>query len=163
MIVKDAMVIIHLAKTTLLEKSCDYFKSVAIPKLVYEEIVRIGKKYAETKIVQELVEKKKIKIKNARNKMLIDKANQYNIQRGEAESVALYWQEKAGFIATDDDNVRKKRTILNLNIIGTPAIILRLYTKKIINKEKFKESISQLRKIGWFSNAVLDKVLMELK
>ena len=26
MIVKDAMVIIHLAKITILEKSCEYFK-----------------------------------------------------------------------------------------------------------------------------------------
>lgn len=162
MIVKDAMVIIHLAKITLLEKSCDYFKDIIISKLVYEEAVEEGKKYPEAIIIKELVEKSTIKVKKVGNKMLVNKANQFNIQRGEAESVALYWQEKADLLATDDDNVRKKSAILNLNIIGTPVIVLKLYKENMIDKEKFKQSISQLRKIGWFSNAVLDKVLMEV-
>lgn len=161
MIVKDAMVLIHLAKITLLEKSCDYFKEVVIPELVYKETVEIEKEYPEAIIIKELIEKRKIKVRKIDKKMLINKANQYNIQRGDAEAVALYWQEKANFLATDDDNVRKKRTILNLNIIGTPIIIFKLYKGNIIDKEKFKEGISQLRIIGWFSNVVLDKVLME--
>lgn len=161
MIIKDAMVVIHLAKVTLLEKSCDYFKDVIIPELVYKETVEVEKDYPETIIIKELVEKRKIKVKKINEKMLVNKSNQYNLHRGEAESVALYWQEKANLLATDDDNVRKKRNILNLSIIGTPAIVFKLYRENIIDKEKFKESISQLRKIGWFSNAVLDKVLME--
>ena len=161
MIIKDAMVIIHLAKITLLEKSCDYFENVAITELVYEEVVVNGKKHPETTIIKELVEKKKIKVKKISKKMLINKANQYNIQRGEAESVALYWQEKADLLATDDDNVRKKRLLLNLNLIGTPSIIFKLYNEGVIDKEKFNESVSKLREMGWFSSAVIDKVLME--
>lgn len=161
MIVKDAMVIIHLAKITLLEKSCDYFKHAVISELVYKEAVKMEKEYPEAIIIKELVEKKKIKVKKIAKKMLLNRANQYNIQRGEAESVALYWQKKAEFLATDDDNVRKKCVILNLKMIGTPVIIFKLYRKGVISEEKFKESISQLRKIGWFSNTVLDKVLME--
>ena len=38
MIVKDSMVLIHLAKLTVLEKSCNYFKNVTIPDLVLKEI-----------------------------------------------------------------------------------------------------------------------------
>ena len=161
MVVKDAMVIIHLAKITLLEKSCDYFKDVVIPELVYNEAVVKGKEHPEAMMIKELAEKNKIKVKKINNKILINKANQYNIQRGEAESVSLYWQDEGDLLATDDDNVRKKGVVLNLNIIGTPAIIFKLYKDNIIDKKKFRESISQLRKIGWFSNAVLDKVLME--
>jgi len=161
MVVKDAMVIIHLAKITLLEKSCDYFKDVVIPELVYNEAVVNGKEHPEAMMIKELAEKNKIKVKKINNKILINKANQYNIQRGEAESVSLYWQDEGDLLATDDDNVRKKGVVLNLNIIGTPAIIFKLYKDNIIDKKKFRESISQLRKIGWFSNAVLDKVLME--
>lgn len=161
MIVKDAVVIIHLAKITLLEKSCDYFNDVMISELVHKETVGMEKDYPEVIVIKELVEKGKIKVKKIGDKMLLNKANQYNIQRGEAESVALYWQEKADLLATDDDNVRKKGTILDLKAIGTPVIIFKLYKKGVISEEKFKESILQLRKIGWFSNAVLDKVLME--
>ena len=163
MMIKDAMVVIHLAKITLLEKSCDYFKKVIIPKKVYEEITFCGEKHTEIKIVKELIEKKKISVKEVKDKKLLKKSNEFSIQEGEAEAVALYWQEKADYLATDDDNVRKKSMILNIKIIGTPVIILKLYKEKMIEKEKFAESITKLRKIGWFSNAVIDKVLMERK
>ena len=161
MIIKDSMVLIHLAKLTLLEKSCNYFKDVKIARIVCEEVVKMVEGHSETKVIKELVEKNKIKVRNIQDRRFMEKANEYNIQRGEAESVALYWQEKANLLATDDDNVRKKRVLLNLNIIGTPVIILKLYSENFINKEKFKESITELKRIGWFSNAVLDKILME--
>ena len=162
MLVKDSMIIIHLAKITLLEKSCEYFRDVVISELVYKETVEAGgKEYPEAIIIKELIEKRKIKVKRINNKMLLNKVNQFNIQRGEAESVAIYWQENADLLATDDDNVRKKKILLKLKTIGTPSIILKLYNEKMIDKQKFNESISKLREIGWFSNAVLDKVLME--
>lgn len=162
MIVKDAMTIIHLAKITLLEKSCDYFKNVMVPESVYSETIRMEDKYPETNIIKNLVERNKMKIHKVTNKNLMEKANQYNIQGGEAEAIALYWQEKADFIATDDDNVRKKSVLLNLNVIGTPAIIFGIYKKKMIDKKKFVDSLSELRKIGWFSNAIIDKLLLEV-
>ena len=162
MIVKDAMVIIHLAKITLLEKSCDYFKEVIIPELVHSETVKMEDKYTETIIIKDLIERDKIKVKKVANRSLMEKANQYNIQRGEAETVALYWQEKADFLATDDDNVRKKNILLSLNLIGTPSIIFRMYKKNIIDKKKFENSLSELRKVGWFSNAIIDRLLMEV-
>ena len=51
--------------------------------------------------------------------------------------------------------------MLNIEVIGTPAIILKLYKNKIIDKYKIEQSISELRKIGWFSGMVLDKIMME--
>ena len=162
MIVKDAMVIIHLAKITLLEKSCDYFKEVIIPELVHSETVKMEDKYTETIIIKDLVERGIIKVKKVANRSLMEKANQYNIQRGEAETVALYWQEKSDFLATDDNNVRKKNILLNLNLIGTPSIIFRMYKKNIIDKKKFETSLSELRKVGWFSNAIIDRLLLEV-
>lgn len=163
-VIKDAMVIIHLAKITLLESSCNYFKKVIIPEKVYDEIL-IGedKGYIDTKITKELIIKNKIAIKKIKNKNFLNGVKEFNIQRGEADCVALYWQEKADYLATDDDNVRKKSLILNIKVIGTPTIILKLFKEKIINKEKTMLSINELRRIGWFSNSVLDKILMEVK
>ena len=164
MLIKDTMVVIHLAKLSILERSCEYFKRVFIPWMVYQEITKGDEKgFAETPIITSLIKNKKILVKRVKNKGLIKKANQFNIQGGEAEVVALYWQEKAGIIATDDDNVRKKREILNLNIIGTPAILMKLYNEKRINKDKARQCISELRKIGWFSSTILDKILMEVE
>ena len=158
------MVIIHLAKITLLEKSCNYFKKVVIPKKVYDEVAAGKKKgYSEIKIVEELIEIGKIEIKYIKNKSLLRRINEFNIQEGEAEAVVLYMEGKADCLATDDDNLRRKADLLNVNIIGTPAIILKLYTENKIEKEKFLESIMKLKEIGWFSNSVIDKLLMEIK
>ena len=161
-VIIDSMVIIHLAKLSVLEKSCKCFKKVMIPEMVHMEIMK-GKDYPETTVVNELIKNNKIIIKKINDQNLIKKTNEFNIQRGEAEVVALYWQEKADFIATDDDNVRKKKVILDIKIIGTPAIIVGLYKKRLIDKSKIKQCISELKKIGWFTNTVLDKMRMEVK
>ena len=77
--------------------------------------------------------------------------------------IGLYWQEKADLIATDDDNVRKKKLMLDIRIIGTPAIILGLYKRRLIDKNKIEQCILELKKIGWFANTVLDKIQMEVE
>ncbi len=159
MIIKDTMVLIHLAKITLLEKSCEYFVEVIIPNIIYEEIMRGKQKgFEDANIIEDLIAKNKIMLKKINDRKLLEKAKQYNIQRGEAEALALYWQEKADLLATDDDNVRKKATILNLKIIGTPSIITKLYKTNNITKEKYLNSVNELRKIGWFSNQMIDKM-----
>lgn len=161
-LITDSMVLIHLAKVSLLEKSCDYFKKIIIAESICKEILKGKEKgMPDVPVITKLIKDKKILIKKVKNKNLIKKANQFNVQRGEAEAVALYWQEKAALIATDDDNVRKKRTLLDIGVIGTPAIILRLFKENVIDKNKMKQCASELKKIGWFSSTILDKMLME--
>ncbi len=160
-VVKDSMILIHLGKLSLLEKSCDYFGKIIIPELVYNEVSKGKDKFPDANIIVSLVQKKKITVEKIKDRNLIKKANEFNIQRGEAESLALYWEKKADFLATDDDNVRKKRILLELKLIGTPAIIIKLYKGEIIDIKKFKETIFELRKIGWFNSAVLDTMIME--
>ncbi len=162
LIVKDAMVLIHLAKTSLLGKSCGYFKGVITPEMVYGEVMEgLSKGYVDARVVEKLTQERQIRVLRVKETALIRKANEFNIQGGEAEAVALYWQEKAGLLATDDYNVRKKSALIGVRMIGTLAILLRLKIAKVIDDQKFKECVSGLRKIGWFGDAVLDKVLME--
>jgi predicted nucleic acid-binding protein len=162
MIVTDAMVVIHLAKLTLLAKSCEHFKPVVIPEEVHEEILKCRKKgYEDAILVEDLIKAGRLKVKRVHSKPLLKRAEEFNVQGGEAEALALYWQEEAEYLATDDDNVRRKAVLLSLKLIGTPAIMLKLYKAKVIGKDKFIESTQGLRKIGWFSNAVIDTMLME--
>jgi predicted nucleic acid-binding protein len=156
------MVVIHLAKITLLEKSCKHFTPVVIPEAVHDELL-VGKKkgYEDVSIVEGLLKAGQLSRKHLRNKALLKQAWEFNIQRGEAEALAFYWQEEADYLASDDDNLRSKRLLLDITLIGTPAIILTLYQAKRIDKDKLRDSLRELRKIGWFSNAVIDTVLME--
>jgi len=161
LVVKDAMVLIHLSKLTLLETSCELFRRILIPELVYRETVEMGKNggYEDATLIEESIKNNLIEVQDVKNSKLIDRAKKFNIQGGEAEAVALYWQESAGFLATDDDNVREKRTLLELDLISTPVIIWKLLKEGRIERKKFVESLDVLREIGWFSNAVIDKVL----
>lgn len=161
LVIKDAMVVIHLAKITLLEKSCDYFRNVMIPPRVEEEVL-IGD-HPDALIVKELIRTSKLMVTHVHNMQLLRKAYACSIFGGEAEAVALYWQKEADLIATDDDNVRRKNTVLNLKMIGTPAIIVKLYKTNTITKDKALKSIQQLKEIGWFSTSIIDKLIMEVQ
>ena len=165
LVVNDSMVLIHLAKITLLEKSCEHFKQVIISPLVFEETVAIGKEkgFEDAIVIESIVMQRKIMVLDVKKKNFLKKANGFNIFGGEAQAAALYWQEKASLIATDDDNVRNKKEMLGLNLLGTPSIILTLFNSKKIGQEKAVQSVNKLRKIGWFSSEVLDKVLMEVE
>jgi predicted nucleic acid-binding protein len=162
MLILDTMVAIHLAKITLLEKSCEHFKPVIIPEAVYAELLAGSKKgYGDVRVVEALLKARKLSRTRLRNKALLKRAWEFNVQRGEAEVLACYWQEQADYLASDDDNLRRKRLLLNVTLIGTPAIILSLYRAKRIDKEKLHDSLRELRKIGWLSSAVIDTILME--
>ena len=162
-IVKDSMVLIHLAKTSLLEPACNMFGIVLIPELVHSEIL-LGKDDhpQDVEAIQTVIKEKRITVKSIRSLDFIRRANQFNIQGGEAESVALYWQEQAAYLATDDDNVRKKKEALKLNLIGTPAIMIRLIRDKQISKNQYLRAVKKLKEVGWFGSTVYDVLLMEV-
>ncbi|HZX20309.1 MAG TPA: DUF3368 domain-containing protein, partial [archaeon] len=111
LVVNDSMVLIHLAKITLLEKSCDHFGTVMIPEAVFLESVKTGKTrgFEDAILIESIIKKGKITVKKIGKKEQLKKINQYNIFGGEAEAIALYWQENADLLACDDDNVRKKK------------------------------------------------------
>lgn len=163
MVIKDAMILIHLAKLSLLETCCDYFGGVFIPNKVKEEAVDMGKEkgYPDAVLIQEVIDRDKLSVQDVDDKGLIERVNKFNIQGGEAEAVALYWEIEADLLATDDDNVRSKKTLLDLKIVGTLPILLRLFKAGDVDEKKFKDSLDMLKEIGWFSSAVLDKTAME--
>lgn len=159
-VVMDSMVLIHLAKISLLAACCEFFGKVMIPQKVFEETITAGKEKAfeDAFLIEKMIKENKIAVKTVKQKELLQKANQFNIFGGEAEALALYWQEKADYLASDDDNVRSKKEVLEINLLGAPAILLVLYNKNVVDSAKMLQSIQKLRKIGWFSSSILDKI-----
>ena len=87
MIVKDTMVVIHLAKIALLEKSCEYFKPVVIPEGVHEEILEgQAKGYEDVQVIKALINAGKLGVRRVRTSNLLKRAEQFNVRRGEAET-----------------------------------------------------------------------------
>lgn len=156
------MVLSHLAKTTLLAASCAALGPVLTPPAVRDEVLRgKSKGYADAVVVEELLRDGTISVKVVKDRPLLARAAALNLQAGEAQAVALCWQEGIGLLATDDDNVRRKQALLGLTVIGTPAILLALLRAGRIGDAKLEEAVRVLRQVGWFSAAVLDQVRVE--
>ena len=77
--------------------------------------------------------------------------------------MALYFQEKAEFLATDDDTCRKNRIILGINIIGSPAIVIILFRKALITRKKALDCVSALETIGWFDTEVIHEMKRQIE
>ena len=92
----------------------------------------------------------------------MDNLRLFGLHLGEAEAVALYFQEKAQFLATDDDTCRKNRIILGINIIGSPAIVLMLFRKALITKKKAIDCVCALETIGWFDTEIMHEMKRQI-
>lgn len=165
LIVKDSMVLIHMAKMQILTDSCLYFGNVQIPTKVYEETVIDGKKkgHADALIIEQTIDSNLIKIQKVKDKKKVDDLKIFGLHLGEAEAVALYFQERAQFLATDDDTCRRNRIILGINIIGSPAIVVTLFKNDMITKSKALDCVSALETIGWFDTEVINEMRRQIE
>lgn len=159
-VIKDSMVLIHLAKMAIFADSCRYFGNILIPEKVYEETVLKGKEkgYPDSIIIEQSIKGDLIKIKGVMDKRRVDNLRLFGLHLGEAEAVALYFQEKARYLATDDDTCRRNRIILGINIVGSPAIILTLLRKGLITRQKASDCVSALETIGWFDTDIIHEM-----
>ncbi len=141
----------------ILTDSCRYFGNVLIPTKVYEETVIRGKEkgHPDALIIEDTISSNLIKIKEVKNKKKIESLRIFGLHLGEAEAVALYFQEAAQILVTDDDTCRRNRIILGINIIGSPAIVLALFRKNLIDRYKALDCVSALDTIGWFDAEVI--------
>lgn len=164
MLVKDAMVVIHLAKMTLLQASCAAFGPVLIPPRVRDEVLA-GKEqgYPDAAILEDHLQAGDIEVVDLgpEGDRALSDLDRLSVRGGEAEAVALCWQEDIERLATDDDNVRDKQEILRIRCVGTPALLLSLYKRGAIDRPKLSRALDTLERIGWFSQPVLDKIRME--
>ncbi|MBI2449578.1 DUF3368 domain-containing protein [Candidatus Pacearchaeota archaeon] len=70
--------------------------------------------------------------------------NQRNLDLGESHSIALLLQEKADYFLTDDLEARSVAKDYNLEVHGTIGIILRAFSKGIIEQRIAIEKINEL-------------------
>lgn len=164
-VIKDSMILIHLAKMAILADSCRHFGNVLIPVKVYEEAVLKGqeKGHPDALVIERTIKEDLIKIKEVVDKKKVDNLRLFGLHLGEAEAVALYFQDGARYLATDDDTCRKNRILLGINIIGSPAIVISLFKKGRLTKRKTIDCISALETIGWFDINVIQEMRRQIE
>jgi predicted nucleic acid-binding protein len=164
-VIEDSMVLIFLTKLDLMKQVKDMFGKVLISEAVKEETVTEGKEkgYTDAIKIERSIENGLIEVKKIKDKSKVEETmKEFGLGRGEAETIQLYFQENADLLICDEKRARNIAEILKINLLGTPELVLQLYDKKMISKEKAKQSILDLEKIGWFNSSVIFKALNEI-
>ncbi len=125
-VVSNTGPILHLYEISLL-KAFNIFSNILIPHEVENELrknkIVFPSKIKAVALGDEFKDKAKIF------------ANQYDLDLGEAEALALVSQEKADYFLTDDLDARQVARNYNIEVHGTIGIILRSFREKVLSQE----------------------------
>jgi predicted nucleic acid-binding protein len=161
----NATPIIYLAKIGRLDLLSKLFRSVTIPKAVYEEVVVLGKKegYAEVVAIEEAISNKSIIIREEKvNKKLLNFARE--IDGGEAEVISLAKAVGADIVLMDDASGRRVATAMGLNVKGTLYVLLKACKSGIISKKECKDCIEKINRVGFrMGSEIYGLVMQELE
>ena len=86
----------------------------------------------------------------------------FNIKGGELEVISLAYKTKS-LILTDDKKCINIAKTLNLDFANSLNVIISLYKKKQITKQKALWSIERLEDFGWYNKDLIKNSKEELK
>jgi predicted nucleic acid-binding protein len=163
MIVFDSSTLILLAKSGLLDAFLeDYQGKVLISQEVETESCS-RKKSFDALLIRKRIEENRIKVVKASDKKLCEELMQdFNICKGEAESLVLAIEKKARLIATDDRNAIKACRLLKIPFTSAIAILVRMAEKKAVEPERTLAALSALEKYGRYSEDILKEAKTKL-
>lgn len=151
MIVNSSPLIIF-AKLNRIDILLRLFEKIEIADEVYKEAIVEGleKKFEDSLILKDYVDKGQIKIIKLENKYL-ELANkiQYlnNIGTGESQAIALAKQFNRKELIIDESLARETAKSLGLNPIGSLRVLLLAYKENLLNEKEIKETINKMIKL----------------
>src|SRR3989344_4470072 len=149
-IVSDATALILLSKAGLLEIFAERNK-IIMPVSVFQEVMDgKGKGRLDAMQTEILVEQKKIKVVNPSEKLRNRINKTLNLKKGELDVVSIAFQKKYSILA-DDKKCLNAAKALKLDYMTSLDIIIALWKKNEINRQKALESINKLEDFGWHS------------
>lgn len=163
-IISDSSTLILLQKVDVLDLLLKNHE-IIIPNEVYKEVVIKGKNKAHEYafFIEEHIKDKKIKIIKVKNSKIIQNlVNNYNINQGEAEAIALFLEKKADIIAVDDHKAINICRIMKIPFMTPLSFIIYLLRKKLITKNKAKLKIQLLYQFGRYKDQIIIEALNEV-
>jgi predicted nucleic acid-binding protein len=148
-VVSNTGPILHLSEIKL-SKALEIFQKILIPEEVSNELKKHKAFLPKIVSIKPLSAESKDKTKAF--------ANEYDLDLGESQAIALALQEKADYFITDDLDAREVAKRLNLEVHGTIGIILRAFREKLIER---KEAISKIKELQTSSTLYITNDLIE--
>ena len=137
------------------------YREIKVSNEVYKEVVLkgIGKNSRDAFIVKEQIDKNIIKITSLNGKFLSAAGKIqtiYNIDIGEAETIALALQLNKNEVIIDEIDAREAAKAFGIKPIGTLRILLIVYKDGLLNKAEIKELVIEMENSKYrFSPRVL--------
>lgn len=153
-VVSNSSPIIHLAKIDHLDLLQEFFGEILIPNAVHQECVTPGRERPE---VTRITAAAWLKVMDVANRNLV-KLLRSEIDRGEAEAIALALETRADLILLDDFDARQKARLYGMNITGVLGIVLRASKSGRINS--MATTLDKLEKTGFWLNPDLRRRLL---
>ena len=155
MIVFDSSTLILLAKIGLIEAVVSGYKGIIlITETVMAEIT--AKETFDGLLIKKLVEAGKIKVKITTGNEIIKLMNDFNINRGEAETIAAALKNPESLVATDDKNAIKACKLIGLPFATTIDFLLKMQKKGLLSKEQVLILLEKLSNFGRYSSEIVE-------
>ncbi len=160
-VVSDSSPLIFMARIGSLEILRSLYKTILIPKAVFDEAVNRGKdeSYGDAFLIEKeigsliLIKDLKEKFANQLKTLIKTYGN------GESEALLLCLQEDADLLLADDYDTRKLAEIYNIKWLSTLGILFTALKKGLISLEIYIKKIGELSKYAWLSGDVIAKFL----
>jgi len=126
------------------------YKNLGITNKVYEEVVLKGieQNASDAFIVKQHIDNKEIKVFNL-DKKFLDMANKiqliYNLDIGEAETIALALQLAQKEIIIDETAAREAAKSFGIKPIGSLRVLLIAYQKNLISKKEINDLLAKMQ------------------
>ena len=150
MLVSNTSTLVLLAKVGCLEDFIGISPIIEVPEQVRKEAL-FDKNSYYAKLIEKLIKNKKIKVVSVNKKLIKNIMLEFNLDEGEAATYIIYDKKKHKAILTDDGELIKLCKLEKIDFICAMAIIIRLFERKILSKERTLDKLRNLNKIGRYS------------
>lgn len=156
MIISDSSSLILLAKSNILRPFAKNHKLI-IPTKVYNETVEKGKEKGreDAYLVEKLTKEDKILVKKAKENEKENIKDLFGITKGENSVIALAVEKNPDLVLMDDEKGIKACKTIGIDFSISADIIVGLFEKGRINKNKAMKALEKLEKYGWFEAKII--------
>ena len=128
---------------------------IQIPLQVKEEALFEKDSY-DAKLIHKLIKTNKIQVVGADLSKVKRVLSEFRLDEGEAAAYVIFDYKKHDALLTDDGELIKLCKLQNIPFMCAMAVIILLYEKKLLTKERTLEKLEELNIIGRYSKELYD-------
>ena len=147
LVISNSSTLIHLSSIGRLELLREFFGKIVIPQAVWEEVVAEGRGRAGAEEVRRARSEGWVEVSTVSNEPLV-RLLERDLDRGEAEVIALAIERKADLVLLDESDARRIAELFDLRKTGIVGLLIRAKREGRISS--LREELDRLRGEGGF-------------